>query len=295
MIKKPSWRSAVIILVSIGVTVSIVSAASSTAPAADFFATSWDKTTAADPVKVECTTTEGPVKIIADLTDEQKGNINLAGQIFKKFNLKESTILNKKDSKLTTSQDKLSAYDILVEAGSGTISNEEGLQKVKALKTRKFLMFTLTPETSYYASTKGKWKSFVNKEFSDAVLAGVNATGFTSEYEKDSFSFKGSGAKRLAQYNGTLTPDATKSLVTNALSEEFYAEGQVPASAKVFIEESTGLWKKIELISPVQTTLIQFPIKKTCNVTYKNIDVQTPSSATAGSYEEFGQILQQAQ
>ena len=264
-------------------------AAPSGAPAADFFGNSWDKTSAADPFKADCSITEGPVKVTAELTDEQKKNIDLFKEAVKKFRYKQSTALSKNESKVTSSEEKTTVIGIIGEVGLGNITHEEALKKIKALKEKSFFSFILSsPDLGYYSSAKGKWKSFANKEFVDAVIGSFKETPFTSGFDKPSFVFTkwtGSGASRLAQYDGLATVDAAKATVINALSEEFAIESQ--AAANIFIEEKTGLWKKVEVNPLVQTTLINLPVKKACSITYKNIKINAPKGAQTGSFDEF--------
>jgi len=123
----------------------------------------------------------------------------------------------------------------------------------------------------YYPSGKaGTWKTFYDKAIVSGIFKMVRQENLTYGFDKSTFVFsnwEGTGKNRLAVYTGKLNSAGTADIVNSIASIDPEA-GQEIGTAKIYIDEESRLWTKMEAVIMMKSGKIVIPIQMIVSVKY---------------------------
>lgn len=123
----------------------------------------------------------------------------------------------------------------------------------------------------YYPSGKaGTWKTFSNKAMVNDIFKMLRQENLTYGFDKGTFVFsnwEGTGKNRLAVYTGKLNSAGTADIVNSIASTDPEA-GQEIGTAKIYIDEESQLWTKMEAVIMMKSGKIVIPIQMIASVKY---------------------------
>src|SRR3989339_1562811 len=123
----------------------------------------------------------------------------------------------------------------------------------------------------YYPSgNAGTWKIFSNKTMVNEIFKMARQENLTYGFDKSTFVFsnwEGTGKNRLAVYTGKLNSAGTADIVNSIASIDPEA-GQEIGTAKIYIDEESRLWTKMEAVIMMKSGKIVIPIQMIVSVKY---------------------------
>lgn len=226
-------------------------------PSATWFNTSWNKVSNVDKYSENFVTTAGQAIATETLTVDEQTFLDTFNHNISLFRLINISSIIGQEKKLSSSTSK---------------SNVDGSKSLQLFTNGK---------TVYYPGNKhGEWKGFSDKTLISNLFKVAHDQNISYPFDKDSLKFEkwdDSGKTRVAIYNGKLTSNGNKDFIEGALLQGA-SVGQEMASVKIYIDEESGLWNKIEAIANIKTGEIVFPLKGNAILTYDSgVKIKIPS------------------